>query len=188
MTYPARYRCYCDEFSTCFDCSEAERRKLYEVPSPRQEHERKPIVRNTSTPDGRAFWDSAERIAQQTAGWPDSKLAGINVSPLRANERPCFVMPAHSVDVKCVRNGDEAKRCHWCGEHAYSYDEMDDGVHVLRYCRECQEPGSETTPPRLVIPIHAPEPDGPEEDEPRALPQAERQRGSKFRTRQHGRR
>jgi hypothetical protein len=39
-----------------------------------------------STPEGKAFWDSAELIAQQAEHWPDSKLAGINVSPTRQKD------------------------------------------------------------------------------------------------------
>ncbi len=44
----------------------------------------KKIVRNLSTDEGKAFWASAQRIADQAQGWPPSKLAGINVSPVRA--------------------------------------------------------------------------------------------------------
>ncbi len=44
----------------------------------------KKIVRNLATDEGRAFWASAERIAAQANNWPASKLAGINVSPVRA--------------------------------------------------------------------------------------------------------
>ncbi len=41
------------------------------------------IIRNTATPEGRAFWESAKRIAAQADGWPDSRRAGINVSQFR---------------------------------------------------------------------------------------------------------
>jgi hypothetical protein len=45
----------------------------------------KKILRNLSTPESRAWWESAERIAAMADSWPDSKRAGINVNPHRVS-------------------------------------------------------------------------------------------------------
>lgn len=44
------------------------------------------IYRNTSTPEGKAFWELSSRAAE-VATWPDWKRAGINVTDsTRSNE------------------------------------------------------------------------------------------------------
>lgn len=45
------------------------------------------IIRNLSTPEGRAFWKSVEKSAAEVLTWPDWKRAGINVSDLRDTPR-----------------------------------------------------------------------------------------------------
>lgn len=41
------------------------------------------VYRNTSTPEGKAFWEPSSRAAEVDT-WPDWKRAGINVSdPVR---------------------------------------------------------------------------------------------------------
>ncbi len=37
------------------------------------------IVRNTSTPEGRAFWESAKKSAEGVRDWPEWKKSGITV-------------------------------------------------------------------------------------------------------------
>ena len=48
----------------------------------------KPIGRNMSTPESRAFWESAEKSAAEVQTWPDWKRAGINVTQMRDEPEP----------------------------------------------------------------------------------------------------
>jgi hypothetical protein len=48
----------------------------------------KKLVRNMSTDDNRAFWESAQKAAAEVRMWPDWKRAGINVAQVRAEPRP----------------------------------------------------------------------------------------------------
>ena len=50
--------------------------------------DRSKILRNTSTPEGKTFWDSAVEAAKEVDTWPDSKRAGINVSDRRKIVKP----------------------------------------------------------------------------------------------------
>lgn len=47
----------------------------------------KKIVRNMSTPESRAFWQSAERNAIEVRTWPAWRRAGINEAQLRREPR-----------------------------------------------------------------------------------------------------
>lgn len=48
----------------------------------------KKIVRNMSTVESRAFWETAERAAHEIQQWPAWKRSGINVSQSREHECP----------------------------------------------------------------------------------------------------
>ncbi|HVJ92324.1 MAG TPA: hypothetical protein VM580_21135, partial [Labilithrix sp.] len=56
------------------------------------------VTRNMSTPEARAFWESAERSAEEVASWPDWKRAGINVSSKRSEPRPSEACPMNVLD------------------------------------------------------------------------------------------
>lgn len=47
----------------------------------------KKIIRNTSTPEGKAFWDSVDKATKEVATWPVWKRGGINVSDRRSELR-----------------------------------------------------------------------------------------------------
>lgn len=53
----------------------------------------KKIVRNMSTDESRAFWQTAERAAQEIENWPAWKRAGINVAQFRGEPRHVTVTP-----------------------------------------------------------------------------------------------
>lgn len=42
------------------------------------------LRRNLSSPESRAFWKDADRIARIVRSWPDWKRAGINVAERRS--------------------------------------------------------------------------------------------------------
>ena len=46
------------------------------------------ILRNMDTPESRAFWEAADRVACEVQQWPAWKRAGINVSQQRSVPRP----------------------------------------------------------------------------------------------------
>ena len=82
---------------------------------------KKKIVRNTSTPEGKAFWDSAERVAAQVDSWPASKRAGINVSAERIPSAAYRVV-GHQKNEPCPRCNKRTfcvdcgvcRACHFC--------------------------------------------------------------------------
>jgi hypothetical protein len=39
------------------------------------------LVRDKSTPERRAFWDSIKKTAEEIKDWPAWKRAGININP-----------------------------------------------------------------------------------------------------------
>jgi hypothetical protein len=51
------------------------------------QHPRSKLIRNTSTPEGKAFWEGVEKSAAEVRTWPDWKRAGINVAERREHPR-----------------------------------------------------------------------------------------------------
>jgi hypothetical protein len=39
------------------------------------------LIRDKSTPERRAFWDSIKKTAEEIKDWPAWKRAGININP-----------------------------------------------------------------------------------------------------------
>lgn len=55
------------------------------------------IRRDESTPERKAFWDRAKRIAAEVRTWPDWKRAGINVADARPEPRPPVIVDLRRV-------------------------------------------------------------------------------------------
>lgn len=77
----AHWQCpSCNEIVVaCFVCYPAGAAYEY-VDDARRGHRCAPprVVRNTSTPEGKAFWDNAAKSADGVRDWPDWKKAGVN--------------------------------------------------------------------------------------------------------------
>ena len=77
---------------------------------------RRRAVRDTSTPDKKAFWDGVKEAADAMKGRPDYERAGINLNPehFETYEPECescsgtgwMDAPMHSVEKLITRSGD----------------------------------------------------------------------------------
>lgn len=63
----------------------------------------KKIVRNMTTAESRAFWETAEKSAPEVQEWPAWKRAGINVADAREQPRETAVLASATPPPPTVR-------------------------------------------------------------------------------------